>query len=391
VRSGPVSSAPAQAGPSIRLRSETSLASGTLIEVVGIPPNDLIALSGSNLSTDQWNALFAVYAEAPASGVAGEQPPVLGTHRVEGDALQFLPRFPLEKSLHYRAVFDPAQLPGREDPSPSANVGSRITATIVLPKAVSVASTTVTHVYPSREALPENHLKFYLHFSAPMSRGEAYSRVHLLKADGKPVELPFLELGEELWDPSGTRLTLLFSPGRIKKGLKPREELGPILEEGKAYTLVIDRDWLDAEGNPLVAEFRKSIKAGPADDEPPDPKTWKLDAPHAGTTDPLVLTFPEPLDHAMLERVLAVQDAQGKRIAGQIAVEADETRWRFSPESGWSAGTYRIVIDTALEDLAGNSIGRPFEVDAFHPIEQRVETHTVTMPFEVKPLAESGR
>jgi hypothetical protein len=95
-------------------------------------------------------------------------------------------------------------------------------------------------VYPTSSKLPENHLRFYVHFSAPMSRGEAYEHLRLLRKNGEPVYLPFLEIGEELWDKSGMRLTLLFDPGRVKRGLKPREENGPVLEEGEEYTLVIE-------------------------------------------------------------------------------------------------------------------------------------------------------
>ncbi len=54
----------------------------------------------------------------------------------------------------------------------------------------------------------------------------------LLNEKGRKLDVPFLEVGEELWDPTGTRLTLLLDPGRIKRGLKPREDLGPILEAG---------------------------------------------------------------------------------------------------------------------------------------------------------------
>src|SRR5437667_9325668 len=109
-----------------------------------------------------------------------------------------------------------------------------------------------------------------------MNRGEAYSRIHLLNEAGKPVERPFLQLDEELWDPQGQRFTLFFDPGRIKRGLKPREELGPALVEGNIYTLEIDRFWPDADGNPLKETFRKIFRVGPPDDEPIDPKKWKI-------------------------------------------------------------------------------------------------------------------
>src|SRR5205823_4904480 len=151
----------------------------------------------------------------------------------------------------------------------------------------------VTAVYPSADVLPENALRLYVHFSTPMARGGAYEHVRLLR-DGKPVEGTFLELGEELWNADGTRFTLFFDPARVKRGLKPREELGPALEEGKAYTLVIDRTWPDENGVPLKEGFRKAFKVGPPDDAPVDPAKWQI-APPAGAK-PLAVTFEKPLD-----------------------------------------------------------------------------------------------
>ncbi len=72
----------------------------------------------------------------------------------------------------------------------------------------------MTRIYPSAGRLARrNQLKFYIHFSAPMSRGEAYRRIHLLDAEGQVLEAVFLELGEELWDPPMQRFTLLCDPG----------------------------------------------------------------------------------------------------------------------------------------------------------------------------------
>ncbi|MCH7864908.1 MAG: hypothetical protein IIC56_06820, partial [Proteobacteria bacterium] len=105
----------------------------------------------------------------------------------------------------------------------------------------------MTQVYPSADVLPENLLKFYLHFSAPMSRGDSYQHIRLVRQNGSVVDLPFLELDQELWDRRQTRLTLLFDPGRIKRGLKPHEEVGPALKPGRRYTLEIDAHWLNAE------------------------------------------------------------------------------------------------------------------------------------------------
>jgi hypothetical protein len=242
----------------------------------------------------------------------------------------------------------------------------------------------VAQVYPTRDVLPENLLRFYFHFSAPMSRGDVYRYIHLLDAAGKPVEAPFLELEQELWDEAGRRFTLLIDPGRIKRGLKPREDVGPALEQGKSYALEIDNAWRDANGEPLKETYRKKFSVSAPDETQPDPKTWKLQTPAAGKGEPLVVAFPKPLDHGMLERVLVVKNEAGNEVNGSIAVTDEETRWRFTPKEPWRAGAYRIVVDTALEDPAGNSIKRPFEVDVFRPVESRIKKETVDVPFTVK-------
>jgi hypothetical protein len=201
---------------------------------------------------------------------------------------------------------------------------------------------------------------------------------------GEAVDLPFLELDQELWDATGKRLTLFLDPGRIKRGLKPREEVGPILVEGKRYTLVIDRAWKDAGGNPLKETFRKTFLVLAPDDATPDPKTWKLQAPAAASRAPLVVRFPESLDHALLHRMLWIEDDRGRRVDGSLTVSDNETRFCFTPRQPWVAGTYHLVANKRLEDLAGNSIGRPFEVDAVRPIQRKIETETVRVPFAVR-------
>lgn len=345
-------------------------------EVTGLDAADLKKMATAERTAEQWNALFAIYVDrGPAKNAT---PPVLGSHVIKDGLLRFEPRFPLEPGVRYRAVFDSSRLSGK------ANGRSVITAEFVVPKPPSVATTEVRHVYPTRNKLPENQLKFYLHFSAPMSQGDSYRRIHLLNAAGKEVLWAFLELEQELWDPAGTRFTLLLDPGRIKRGLKPREELGPALEEGKSYTLVIDREWLDAEGNPLRQSYRKVFRVGPPDDVPLDPKTWKLEPPAAGDRKPLVVVFPEPLDHALMDRLLHVTDDAGRRLPGTATITDEETRWRFTPERPWQSGRYHLVTQTILEDLAGNRVGEPFEVAVFRPVQKEIRTEKVKVPFVVR-------
>jgi hypothetical protein len=245
------------------------------------------------------------------------------------------------------------------------------------------ARTRVTAVYPTRNVLPENQLKFYIHFSAPMARGEAYQHVQLLTDKGAKIEVPFLELDQELWDPKQQRFTLFFDPGRIKRGLKSREEAGPALEQGKTYTFLIDNEWSDAKGNRLQESFRKTFRVGPPDDVPIDPARWKI-MPPAEPRSPLVVDFPEPLDHALLDRLLTITDSSGKSIAGTVAISKEETRWQFQPEKPWRPGAYQLIIQAHLEDLAGNKVGRAFEVDVFEKVQRKVEVENVSLPFLVK-------
>ena len=303
-----------------------------------------------------WATLFRVYAGS------GDVPPIAGAYSVENGALTFRPRYPLGAGMKVRAVFD-----------------SRETA-FELPKAAPPAATTrVRQVYPSTDVLPENQLKLYIYFTAPMQTGEAWSRIHLLDEAGKPVDLPFLEVDQELWNRDQTRLTVLFDPGRIKRGVLPLNEVGPSIENGKRYTLVVDREWLDSRGAPLLAPHRKEFRVGPADRTPIDTANWRITAPRAGTSDPLVIVFPEPLDYAMLQHAIEVRGVTGK-----VDVQKGETEWRFTPDQPWKSGAHEIVVPTNLEDLAGNKVGRPFDVDVFEKVTRTLERETVSLTFRTR-------
>jgi hypothetical protein len=346
----------------------------TTVSVRGLSTETLKSLEGSERSAEQWAEIFSIRVDSEA-GLAADRPPMLGSYRVEGNSLQFTPRFPLDRGRTYVATFRPSKIPGGS--------GTDFVWRHRLAKPQRPA-TVVTLVTPSAGKVPENLLKFYLYFSAPMSRGEVYDRVRLLKENGQVVDSPFLRLGEELWDPSGTRLTLLIDPGRIKQGLKPRELFGPVLEAGRTYTLVIDAGWLDAEGEPLGSFFRKTFRAEAADEVQPNPKTWIINPPRSSTREPLEIRFPEPLDRALIESGLTLVDPKGEEVAGHLEIDLDETRWRFTPERPWLPGNHALLIDNELEDLAGNSIRRPFEVDIQRDTPERPEAKLVRLPIAIR-------
>lgn len=345
-----------------------------VFEVVGLSAADCKLLEQLPDDRSAWQRRFAVYVAADSAG-NDARPAMLGRYAIESERLIFTPRFALEPGVTYRAVFRSISDKGE---------ASALSKDFKIPAAPVGEPTKVAAIFPSRDRLPENQLKFYLHFSAPMARGEAYEHVRLLDAKGQAVELPFLELGEELWDPEGRRFTLFFDPGRIKRGLRPREEVGPALEEGKQYTLVVDAGWHDAAGRELTAEARKTFSVGAPDDAPPKPADWKISVPASGQKQPLEVRFPEPLDRALLERMLWVETPEGRPLPGEIVIDQQETRWKFTPREAWRAGRYRLVATKTLEDLAGNSVDRPFEVDDLKPVTQTVETEEVRLPFDVK-------
>ena len=373
---------PGESG-SVTIQLDQDSSGHSLFKVVGWDDIGLVQTGVGNYRASRWQDFFAVYVDSDSFSQDSEIPPILGSYRIESGALIFQPRYPLEPGVRYRAVFRAMRDPA-VDQSGVGMMAQEIIATFELPKRDEIPSTKVEHVYPTTDLLPENQLKFYLHFSAPMSRGEAYTWLHLLDEAGDQVSLPFLELDQELWDGEGKRLTILFDPGRIKRGLLPHEEVGVPIKEGRKYTLVIDRRWLDAEGKPLKEGFEKSFSVRAPDRESPDLNIWRLVPPRDGTFEPFSIEFPEPMDHALLLRLLDVTDGEGNLLQGSIQVDRQETRWRFTPRRPWKAGDYLLVVGTILEDLAGNRIDRLFEVDVFERVDEQTNRETVSLPFKVQ-------
>ena len=314
-------------------------------------------------------SVLRVYVARDGALPDAEAPSVAGEYARDAGVLAFTPLFPPEPGVTYRAVLRVGDKP--------------LIADLTVPSRRPAAATVVKQVYPTGDTLPENLLKFYVHFSAPMRRGRIYDHIRLLEESGQEVELPFLEIDEELWDPSMTRLTLFIDPGRIKRGVRPLEDVGPALVEGKKFRLVIDGGWKDAAGQPLGRPFEKRFEVGPPDREAPEPEAWKLSPPTLGGTGPLAISFPEPMDHALALRMIRVVDEKGTELRGTPALDDGERRWSFVPDAVWAPGRYGAVVQTTIEDLAGNNVGKPFEVDLAQGPKKVESRQTVKLPFTV--------
>jgi hypothetical protein len=372
--------------PEIQFDSAGDRPDAATVRVAGIPSEHL--RQARNWSAEQWSSALRVTVVSDAAPGAAALPPVIGRYTVERRAVVFKPEFGFDPGRRYRVVFDASKIASGEDTSqparPERSRRAALTAVVGLPGRDLVPTTIVSHVFPSAEVVPENQLRLYVHFSAPMGLKGGIGHVRLLDETGDEVREPFLPLDAEFWNRDRTRFTVFFDPGRQKRGILPNEEMGRSLVDGRAYTLVVSREWRDAQGMPLKEEFRRRFTVGPPDERPLDQHAWRIEPPSAGGRGQLAVTFPEPLDHGLLLRALAIADRRGRRIEGESSIEAHETRWLFTPAAPWRSGEYFVQAMTILEDMAGNRIGRAFEVDEFSRVDESAEQETVAVPFRVE-------
>ena len=342
----------------------------SIIRITGLLDAELRALRDARLSDEAWVALLRI-------GVSGnDAAPVAGDYAVESGSLDFRPRFPFDRGQPYLVRFDPKKLPmPRTTPV--------VEATVSLPSPKLAPSTVVTAITPSSDTWPENLLRFYIHFSAPMSRRGAIGFVNLVDEKGKKLEDVFLEVNANLWNSDDTRFTVLLDPGRVKRGILPNLELGRAIRDRGRYSIVIDAAWRDAAGQPLKEAYRRDVKVGLPIERPLTPSDWRVIPPKANTRDPVNVTFPWPLDHALLQNAIGVSSPGGQIVQGAVSTEADETRWVFTPEALWKGGTHELRVLTLLEDPSGNQVGRAFEMKPGTAADPGPRPEMVAIPFVV--------
>lgn len=331
-----------------------------------------------------WPRLVAVYVERSGADSAST-PAVIGRYVVSGDRVRFEPRFPFAAGVSYRVEVDTSAL--RREPEPGATRAAPLAHRFVLPTVTHERTTRITGVYPSVARVPSNLLRWYIETSAPMEPGNALQHVRLTDEAGRDVSGAFLALDQELWEPERRRLTLLFDPGRVKRGVRTNVESGAPLVAGRRYHLVIDDGWTDGTGAQIASRFEHAFEAMEADRRSPEPDRWRLTVPRAGTRAPLQVSFGESLDHALATGMLAVLDPDGERVPGSVALAEGDSTWTFAPALPWLAGDYSLRVGGALEDLAGNNVVRVFDVDRrvdSAGVDRDVAGSTRTVRFRVR-------
>lgn len=274
------------------------------------------------------------------------KPPIVGSWKRENNQLYFCPLIPFSKNLTYQAQFPEVPY---------------FTFKPVPPK--NYTQTIITEVFPTTDTLPENNLKMYLYFSAPMSDGNAYQHIQFKDDKGEKLATPFLELTPLLWNDDRTRLTVWFDPGRVKRDLLRNQKLGAPLVAGKNYSVHISKNWKDVNGYSLATDFVKKIVIKQADRMAPSPNNWQATVPKANTKTPVIIHFGEALDHALAQKSLTLYNKKGKRVEGKAILSDTDKEWIFTPLNNWQSNPYRIQISAKLEDLAGNNFNRLFDTD----------------------------
>jgi hypothetical protein len=234
--------------------------------------------------------------------------------------------------------------------------------------ALSSAAPQVVSISPSARSIPANTLRLYVTFNHP-ARGAVETRdIRLLDDAGRTIDGAFMDFGQDLWSPDGRRLTVLFDPGRVKRGVEGEGESAAPLQVGHSFTVEVSGKRFHYQVTPAV---RTAI----------NPKTWRIVLPKAESLDALTVTFDREMDEALLRDQLEVEDAQGRLQAGQTTTSSSGRVWSWRPMRGWSTGDYRLVIAPNLEDVSGNRIGEALDHEVGSPDATR---ETVAVPFTIK-------
>lgn len=294
---------------------------------------------------------------------SGERSAILGEIKTEDRHIVFEPLVPFTRGLRYEILIDNKQIGEIEVPKSESDTPELIA------------------IYPSQDTVPENLLKMYFQFSQPMVEGRSLSFITITN-DNDTLSGTFLDLNPELWNADGTVLTLWLDPGRIKRDLTPNKEMGNPLKAGLSYTLHISSSWMSKQGTPLKTSYSKHFVTASRDEQSPDPELWNVSAPASGTAAVLRIDLKESLDFSVLMESISILDGGKQPVSGNIQLEHEEQTLLFTPDHNWKGGDYTILIESRVEDLAGNNLNRPFDRDV--TVAKKEDQQTFRRKFTVR-------
>jgi hypothetical protein len=309
--------------------------------VKNLGQDDLIKLSEEG-KVYQQSVLSIFTGASPASDV----PPVLGSYSTHAGILIFKPRFPPVPGKSYLV---------------RVNLGNQSIEKVFNIPDIDFPKTQVRQIFPAMDTLPSNLLRFYIYFSQPMGLEDPYQHISILDQENEMVKEPFVEVREGLWDPERKRLTLFIHPGRIKRGVGPHNALGPVFERGKTYSLVIDSNWRDSNGQAIENTQPKTFYVGPAIREKLQISSINTDHIRNGTHSAVKIKFDAPVDHSLAKRMIQVYDSNRNPVEGSISQNGNEIF--FNTINTWNSDNYIVLINRKLEDISGNTLYYIFDTE----------------------------
>jgi hypothetical protein len=359
--------------PSLTVDGDLRQPASVSVNVCNLNPDLMVSLRRHLQTGGPLQSILRVNVVRTRAPIDDDFPDIFGRYHVLEDGVRFIPHFPFERGLSYRASFDLRPI-GRPE------LSDVLRLEFSLPREQS-ALPKVKHIFPSSDCLPENLLRFYVCFSNPMQRGRVGTEVSLLGPDGEPAPDVLYRAPVELWDRSMRHLTILLDPGRLKRGVGPNRELGPPLKTGQVYTVAVGAGMTDSSGSQLLQTVYKRFRVTDPVREPIAVEKWKLVPPVTNSRQPLVLMFPRPLDWALLWHTITIASTCEQSIGGQVEIDRCERRWRFTPASPWAAGSYRIRVASSLEDVCGNSVIAAFDRPLRSGSDLAYEVASRSIPF----------
>jgi hypothetical protein len=353
-------------------------ASGS-VSVCNLDPDLMVSLDRHLQAGGLPQSILRINVVRTEASISEDLPDVFGRYHVLEDGVRFIPHFPFERGLAYRASFDPRPLGRRA-------LSDLLTLEFSLPREQSASPPEVKYIFPSSDCLPENLLRFYVCFSNSMQRGRVRAEISILGPDGEPVPDALYRAPVELWDRSMRYLTILLDPGRLKRGVGPNRELGPPLETGLEYALAVGAGMTDLSGSQLPETVYKRFRVADAVREPVAVERWTIAPPMTNSRQPLMLMFPRSLDWALLSHTITIAstcETCEQSVDGKIEIDQYERRWSFTPASRWAAGSYHVRVASSLEDVCGNSVTAAFDRPLRSGSDLAYEVASRSIPFSL--------
>lgn len=322
---------------------------------VSIADDKAKAVAGEKVKAADILSLYLIINDTPASV------PVSGTYQLKDRELSFSPTYTLGCNMEFEVQYQDGD--------------QQVTKRFTIPsKPKPTSFSRVITAYPTSDTIPYNTLFFHVRFDQPMLN-DKYAYRHVKVYDENGVERESTWRQKSFWLDSNRLLVLMVHPGRVKSGIHYE---GPLFDSGKHYTIKIETNIKDANGQALSAEYTQQYFVKGDDRICPKAEVARELLPPAQTCEPIILSFSEGMDYASVTDGTKVYDKEGKLVPSVVKEGNDDRVYLVTPLQRWQKGKYTIVLKSAICDFAANRIRRPFETTDIKEMEKDKLTTTFT-------------